>query len=159
MAHAGEGEKALSLVGQYSTWAITDETDPAPCDFAATGAALGFDYERGWNDTLWLRASMAGGYYDGTRGRAWSGGGTVGITYALDVLRYVPYANLGVGALAVGGSALDTQLKPVVELGFGLDVLESRTFSWGVVARFDAFASTARFWTIGPRLTWRWGFF
>ncbi len=160
VAHAGEGEKVLSLVPEFSTWSTTQgPASNSNHTIDATGGALGVDFERGYNDTLWLRGSAAGGAYQGPDGLAWSGGATVGITYALDVLRYVPYINLGIGALVVGGGGVDTALKPVVELGVGFDVLESRTFSWGVVIRFDAFASQAQFFTIGPRISWRWGFF
>jgi hypothetical protein len=155
-ALAGEGEKAVSVVPEFSTWQITQGNDQTK---DATGGALGVDLEYGYNDTLWLRASAAGGLYDGPSGVAWSGGATVGVTYALDILRYVPWMNLGIGALSVGGGGVDATIKPVVELGVGVDVLESRSFSWGVAIRFDGFASQATFFTIGPRFTWRWGYF
>lgn len=154
IARAGKGEKVLSLVPHYSSIAVTQGDE----ERTGNGGGLGVDYERGITDVVWLRASARGAVYDGPNGLAWSGGATVGITWALDIFRYVPYANLGLGALVVGGG-LDTELKPVVELGFGMDVLESRKWSWGFVFRFDSFASQARFFTIGPRISWRWGFF
>lgn len=158
-ARAAEGEKALSIVPTYAVWAVTQQDGTRLETVEAQGGQLGLDYERGYNDTLWLRASVAGGLYSTPDGLGWSGGATVGITYAFDVLRYVPYLNLGAGAIWVAGDGIDSGLKPVVELGVGVDVLESRTFSWGVVLRFDSFASQVAFFTIGPRISWRWGFF
>ncbi len=161
-ARGAEGERTLGFGLDYSTWTVPQ--DPTPDDretnsLTAHGLALAADYEWGWNDTLWLRASAAGGYYSVPAGHGWSGGGTIGITYALDVLRYVPLVQAGIGALMIGGDGVETEIKPVVEIGLGLAVLESRTFSWGFVARFDSFASQVVFLTIGPRVTWRWGYF
>jgi hypothetical protein len=154
-AHAGKGEKVLSVVPHFMTWTVNQDDQ----ERSATGGGVGVDLERGVTDTAWLRGSATGSLLDGPDGLCWSAGATVGITYALDVLRYVPYANLGVGALFVGGNGVDLEIKPVVELGFGLDSLQSRSFSWGVVLRFDSFASEARFFSVGPRISWRWGFF
>jgi hypothetical protein len=159
-ALAAEGERAFGVGIDYSTWTVIQDHPGTDDDsLTAHGVALAADYEYGWNDTLWLRASASGGYYAVPDGNGWATGGTIGITYALDVLRYVPLIQAGVGALVIGGDGVDTEVKPVVELGIGLAVLESRTFSWGFVARFDAFASQAVFLTVGPRVTWRWGYF
>jgi hypothetical protein len=161
VAHAAEGEKAFTLGIDYSAWSV-DQPDHPGTDhdsITAQGVQATSDYEYGWNDTLWLRASVSGGYFSVPDGSAWSTGGIVGITYALDVLRYVPFVHAGVGALVIGGDGLFTEIRPVVELGVGLTVLEGRTFSWGVVAHFDGTYSKALFFSIGPRLAWRWGFF
>jgi len=161
IAAAAEGEKALGLGVDFSTWNVVQDSHPGTDhdSITAAGAALAGDYEYGWNDTLWLRASASAGFYSVPLGSAYSGGATVGITYALDVLRYVPLVHAGVGALVVGGDGVDVEVKPVVELGIGLAVLEGRTFSWGFVAHFEGAYSQAIFFTVGPRLTWRWGYF
>lgn len=164
VAGAAEGERAFSLGVDYMTWTIPLARKPgapadAPDELTAHGGTLSVDFEYGWNDTLWLRASATGGVFASDPGTNWTGGGTVGLTYALDVLRWVPLIQAGVGVLVLGGDGVDVTAKPVVELGLGLAVLESRTFSWGLVARFDSFASQAVFLTIGPRITWRWGYF
>jgi hypothetical protein len=158
---AAEGEKALGAGLDYSAWNVEQPDHPGNDhdSITAQGAQLVGDYEYGWNDTLWLRASLRAGYHVVPDGTAWSTGGTIGITYAFDVLRYVPYGELGIGVLAVGGDGLFTEVRPVVELGLGLDVLEGRTWSWGVVAHFDGTYSQALFFTIGPRVSWRWGYF
>jgi hypothetical protein len=161
VAHAAEGEKALTLGLDYSAWSVEQPDHPGKDHDSVTaqGVQAAADYEYGWNDTLWLRASVTGGYFSVAEGAAWSTGGIVGITYAFDVLRYVPFLHAGVGALVIGGDGVDTDVRPVVELGLGLNVLEGRTFSWGVVAHFDGTYSKAIFFSIGPRLAWRWGFF
>jgi hypothetical protein len=160
-ALAAEGEKAFSVGVDYSHWNVVQESHPGDDDdsITADGAQLALDYEYGWNDTLWLRASGSGGYFSVPKGSAWAAGGTLGITYAIDVIRWVPFVQLGAGALVVGGDGVDVEVKPVVELGVGLAALQGRTWSWGVVARVDTMFSQATFLTVGPRLTWRWGFF
>jgi hypothetical protein len=159
-ALAADGEKVFSLGVDYATWTVPQDIQNSDEDsITAQGGALGVDVLRGFGDSVWLRASGHGGVYRALGETSWDVGGTVGVRYAFDVLRYVPFLDLGVGGLAVGGGAVDTAFKPVVELGLGLDILESRTFSWGVVLRFDSFASQAVFLTAGARVSWRWGFF
>jgi hypothetical protein len=92
-------------------------------------------------------------------GIAWSGYGTLGASYAIDLIRWVPFFQAGVGALVVGGDGVDVEVKPIVEGGIGLNVLHSRTFTYGVVARGGLLFSEGLFFTVGPRLTWRWGYF
>jgi hypothetical protein len=161
IAHAAEGEKAFGLGVDFSTWNVVQEQHPGTDNdsITAVGGQLTADFEYGWNDTFWLRASGAAGYFSVPQGTAWSAGGTLGLTYAVDILKYVPLIQAGVGALVVGGDGVDVEVRPVVELGLGLAVLQGRTWSWGFVSRFDGFASQAIFFTIGPRLTWRWGYF
>ena len=159
-ASAAEGEKSLGFGIDYATWNVKQDHKGTDEDsVTAQGAQLAGEYEYGWNDTIWLRASVSGGYFSVPKGAAWSTSATIGITYALDVLRYVPLLHAGVGAQFFGGDGVDTQVKPVVEIGLGLAVLEGRTFSWGLVASFDTYPSEAVFFTVGPRLTWRWGYF
>ena len=81
------------------------------------------------------------------------------MTYALDVLRYVPFVSIGAGGAVIGGGGVDPGWRSFIELGVGLDVIESPTFSWGVAARFDSFASQVAYFAIGPRVSWRWGYF
>ena len=158
-ARAAEGEKALSLSASYATFTV--EQGPANMreSVSGQGGILGLDLQRGLSDTFWLRATVNGGVYDGPDGLTWAGAATAGITYAFDVVRYVPYVEAGAGVLVVSGGGAVRAARPVMELGAGLDVLESRSWSWGVGLRFDAFASRATYFTVGPRITWRWGYF
>lgn len=150
-ARAEEGDRALSVYAGYGTFTATEDLRPE-------GLVLGTDYERGLSSSLAWRLSAGGGvYYD--VGAAYTGQATIGITYLFDVLKYVPYANLGVGVMLAAGSEIDTELVPLVELGLGLDFLRSREFSWGIQLRFETFANQNSFATAGLRATWRWGFF
>jgi hypothetical protein len=149
-AHAAEDESALSLSFGYGRFRL-GEASP-------DGVVLGFEYERGISDALALRVAAGGGTYVGDA-LAYSGHTVLGLTYLFDVIKYVPYLSLGIGAIAVGGDNLTADVFPLVELGLGLDVLASRTFSYGVLVRFETYAEKTSFLTAGARLTWRWGFF
>ena len=102
------------------------------------------------------RAAHHGGDEDGT---SYAGHGAVGLTYVIDVLKYVPYLHAGIGAALLGGGALDSKVHPVAELGLGLDVLSRRGLSYGAFVRLGSFLDDSAFVTAGLRLTWRWGFF
>jgi hypothetical protein len=157
-AQAAEGESMLSLTPSFATFSLTvgEGSDAEQID--ATGGNLLVEYEHGLSDVVWFRAASGGGLYRADGRTAWSASGVAGITYALDVLKYVPYANLGAGAMVVGGGPFDTEVKAYLELGFGLDVLQSRSFSWGVALRYDSFASQISYFTVGARVTWHWGY-
>jgi hypothetical protein len=150
-AAASDGESALSVSLGYGTYSIPD-TNPH-------GGVLGVEYERGFSDALSWRVSAGGGGYALNGQLSYSGHLIAGITYLFDVLKYVPYANLGVGGIVIGGGDVDTQVNGLIELGAGLDVLHSRSFSYGVQLRFESFVSQTSFFTAGVRATWRWGFF
>jgi hypothetical protein len=154
-AHAGEDDRSLSVFGGYGTYTIPDHS-PA-------GGVLGLDYERGFSDSMSLRASGGLGMYpldDADLGASYSGHATIGLTYLFDVLKYVPYVNLGAGAIVLtGGPVEDTTVKGLLELGVGLDILHSRSFSYGVQARLESFIQETSFFSAGVRATWRWGFF
>ncbi|MSP17256.1 MAG: hypothetical protein EXR73_11735 [Myxococcales bacterium] len=154
-AHAADRERVLTLSADYARL----ELPAAAGELALTGGALGLTFQRGWGDTLLFRAAVAGGLHAAPDGLARAGSAVIGITYVIDILRYVPTIDLGVGVLVASGPGLDTAAHPILELGLGFDVLESRSLSWGVAVHYDAFASPARSFTIGPRLSWRWGYF
>ena len=152
-AAADEGESALSVGLAFATFSIPDHD--------GQGGALGLDYERGLSDAFWLRASAAGAVYRGgdEDGTSYAGHGTLGLTYVIDVLKYVPYLHAGIGGVAQGGGALDTEVHPVAEIGIGLDILSRRGLSYGPFARLASYLDDSAFVTAGVRLTWRWGFF
>jgi hypothetical protein len=149
-AAADEGEQALSLTASYARFSIPD--------WSPHGGVIGADYERGVSDALAVRASAGGGAYFGD-GTHYSAHAVVGITYAFDVVKYVPYANLGAGGILIGGGGIDLDVHPLVELGIGLDFLREPDFSWGLQVRFESFVEQTAFFTAGARATWRWGFF
>jgi hypothetical protein len=165
LAGADEGESAFSVGGYYSTLSVPDHSP--------LGGALELDYEYGVTDVLWLRASAGGGLYFESdddagkpRHRAQMARASVGISYALDVLRYVPYVNLGLGAAHVSGTDLDEDadppqegFHPLVQIGGGLNILSSPEFSWGLQFRFENFLGKTALFLVGARASFRWGFF
>ena len=82
-----------------------------------------------------------------------------GVTYRFDVLKYVPYATAGVGALLPAGGPLARSPSAGVVVGGGLDVLASRERSWGLELRLASFGGDVTVVTIGVRGTARWGYF
>jgi hypothetical protein len=154
-ARADEGESAFSVGLGYAGISIPDHT--------ANGGDLSLEYERGVTDVVWLRASLGGGLLLDAGSRVESGHGTVGLTYVLDVLRYVPYVTLGAGAIYLRGSSVEEDLsdpvQPLIQLGGGLDVLVDRELSYGVYARFESYLTRTAFFSVGARVSWRWGFF
>jgi hypothetical protein len=154
-AGADEDDRSISVFGGYGTYAIPEHTPD--------GGVVGLDYERGFSDAMSLRASGGFGLYlldDDDMGPSYSGHATIGLTYLFDVLKYVPYVNVGVGGIVLaGGPVEDVRLDALLELGIGLDILHSRTFSYGVQARLETFIQETSFFTAGVRATYRWGFF
>lgn len=155
-AAAVEGESALSVSVKFATLNVVRERE---ADVSAVGGALVVDYQRGIGDTFWLRGAAGGAVHDADGGAVYAGHATAGITYAVDVLKYVPYLGIGAGALVIGGGPLETGVRPYIELGAGVEVLESPTFSWGADARLSSFISGVTVFMVGPRVSWRWGYF
>jgi hypothetical protein len=152
-AAADEGESALSIDLAFESFAVGDHD--------GQGGGLGFEYERGLSDAFWLRGAAAGAVYHGSEGEGttYAGRASVGLTYVIDVLKYVPYLQAGLGGVAVGGGALDTEVHPVAEVGIGLDLLARRGLSYGMFARVGSYLGDSAFLTVGLRTSWRWGFF
>jgi hypothetical protein len=152
-AAGDEGESALSIGAGLATFTIPDH--------GGLGGTIGGDYERGLSDAFWLRASAAGAIYRGSdaEGAVYGGRATIGLTYVVDVLKYVPYIHLGAGGLALGGPEIDAELRPLGEIGVGLDVLSRRGLSYGPFARLQTSFDETAFVEVGARVTWRWGFF
>jgi hypothetical protein len=159
VASAVEGEQALSLSARFASVTVTEEVDRRNRDRTGFGGGLMVDYQKAVSDTLWLRGAATGTLHSFDGELAVAGHAAVGVTYAVDVLKYVPYVSAGIGAMVIGGPAIDTAVKPYIELGVGLDIVSSTRFSWGLDARFASFLSQAAVLTIGPRLSWRWGYF
>jgi hypothetical protein len=152
-ASADEGEHALSAGLGFARFSIPEHD--------GDGGALTIEYERGLSDAFWLRVTSTGAVYRGgdREGTGYTGNLVAGLTYVIDVLRYVPYLHAGVGALTLGGDALDSEIHPMAEIGIGLDILARRGLSYGLFARAGTFLDDSAFITAGLRLTWRWGFF
>jgi hypothetical protein len=64
---------------------------------------------------------------------AWVANADVGVAYVFDVLRWVPYAGLLVGAYDLSGATINgMKILPGAELALGLDYRWSPTLSFGV---------------------------
>lgn len=159
VASAVEGEQALSLSARFASLTVTELVDRRNLDRSGIGGGLMLDYGRAVSDTIWLRAAVAGTVHRIEGQATWAGHASVGMVYAVDVLKYVPYVSAGVGTSVIAGGVMDLELKPYLELGLGIDVIASTTFSWGVDARFSSFLSKAAIIMVGPRISWRWGYF
>lgn len=158
-AVAGEGESALSFGAIFGVMNVGQGTSNRPVDKDGVGGLIGVDFQHGFGDSFWLRLGAAGGPVVVNSQVGYTTVATAGITYAIDVLKYVPYVGIGAGAVLVGGGALSTHVDPVLDLAVGIEVQQSPGFAWGVEARLESFASNTTLFTIGPRLSWKWGYF
>lgn len=156
IAHAGEGESALSPSVGYATYSTLDK-DGKPVS-PTIGAMVGATYERGVAEALSWRVSLVGGGFTGG-GTTWAAWGAAGFVYRFDVLAYVPYVEGSIAASVLGGGPLASGVHPLLELGGGLDWLQDRDRSYGVEVRLGSFAGETTILTIGLRTTWRWGYF
>jgi Outer membrane protein beta-barrel domain len=59
-----------------------------------------------------------------------------GVTYTFDVLRMVPYAQLGIGYVRFGGAVRETRTELAGELGLGADYWLTRRWAMGVVLQY-----------------------
>lgn len=162
-------EQAVSVGLGWATFSAPGEpvAQMEPPTLAPTiGGSLGVSYERFLGTDLGLRAELAGGlFYGGADEKKQQGQtatallGDVGAALRFDVLAYVPYAFVGIGALTAGGGPLSRTTEPALVVGGGLDWLVSRTRSYGVEARVASFGGDLTVVTVGLRGTTRWGFF
>lgn len=158
-AHAGDGETAVSAALGWSTYA-TPNPDPEEMETLSPtfGGGVAATYERGFGDYASWRVHGAGAVYSGG-GLAATGLVTAGLSYRVDVLRYVPYVVAGVGGLVRTGGPFATGVEPVLEIGGGVDWLRGRDRSWGGALSITGFASDTTTVSLTVRSTWRWGFF
>lgn len=164
---AAEGERALSVNLGWATFSVPGKPvgNMAPPTLSPdVGGALGVSYEQAIGTDIALRGELAGGLFYGGNGKkqsadSFAGLGDVGVTFRFDVLKYVPYAFGGVGGVVSGGGPIDKGADFVLCVGGGLDVLESRSRSWGVEGRLASFGGNITLFTLGLRGTVRWGYF
>ena len=157
-AHAGDGENALSAgVGYGTFWTDVEDEDETASPTA--GGVVTATFERGFTDYASWRVRAVGGLYAGG-GTSMTGLATAGLSYRFDVLKYVPYVAVGVGALVRGGGPFDgTDVEPALEIGGGVDWLRSRSRSIGLDVAVTGFAFDTTTLIATLRTTWRWGYF
>jgi hypothetical protein len=166
-ARADGGEQALSAELGWATFSAAGKkvgTMEPPALSPDYGGSLGFVYERGVSSDISLRGEAAGAMFSGGNtpkqtSTSYAGLIDAGAVFRFDVLKYVPYAFGGVGVVMSGGGPIDHGSEFVLALGGGLDVLASRSRSWGVEGRLASFGGNVTLLTIGVRGTIRWGYF
>lgn len=158
VAHAGDGESAASLELAGGTYVLPGEEEDETIAPIAGGVVVA-TYERGFSEALSWRVELAGAVYGGG-GVSWGAAAGAGLVYRFDVLKYVPYAIVGLGGSYLdGGPIPDRVIDPVVLVGGGVDLLKSRDRSYGLEARVASFAGDTTTVSLGVRITHRWGYF
>jgi hypothetical protein len=162
-----EGERALSLGLSWATFSVPGEAEgnkEPPSVTPTVGGALSGIYEHSISTDWSLRGQLAGGLFYGgetkdTNRASNAGLVDVGAVFRFDVLKYVPYAFAGVGGVFTTGGPIGTHQNFVLAVGGGLDVLRSRSSSWGVELELASFGGDVTIFTAGLRGTVRWGYF
>jgi len=166
-AAAAENDRALSAGVGWATFSTPGEKmgNMEPPELTPdVGGAVTVTFERAIGTDFVLRAELAGGlFYGGIQDPktqsnvSYAGLGSVGAVVRFDVLKYVPYAFGGLGAVASTGGPIATDVDLVLVVGGGLDVLASRERSWGVEGKLASFGGDITAFTLGVRATHRWG--
>jgi hypothetical protein len=132
---AGEGEWQLALRAGPGTVNV-DGRKP-------WGLATALDLDYGLSDAWAVRATIAGSIHpvdrtlneDGIKlpgGSVQTAAALAGLTYTIDVLRLIPYANLEVGVIRFAGAVTTPETVFAAELGIGADYFLSRRWTTGV---------------------------
>lgn len=164
---AAEGERALSVGVGWATFSVPGEATgnmAPPTITPDVGGAVSVMYERMISSDLGLRAELAGGLFYGGAGMdqsatSYAALADAGVVFRFDVLKYVPYAFGGLGAVGTTGGPISRGVDLVLAVGGGLDILASRARSYGIEARLASFGGDVTVFTLGIRGTTRWGYF
>lgn len=169
---AAEGERSLSLSLDYDTFSTPGKKvgAQAPPDITPDGGGgLTLSYEHTLGTDFSLRGELAGALYHGGNNPAkmesalsWAALADVGFVYRFDILKWVPYALVGVGGVLSGGGPIGqhgTGDEFVVVIGGGIDYLVSRDRSYALEVKFASFAGDISLTTVSFRASTRWGFF
>ncbi|MGE5182426.1 MAG: hypothetical protein ACM31C_10210 [Acidobacteriota bacterium] len=162
-----EGDQALSAELGWATFSTPGKkvgTMEPPAVTPDVGGTLGVVYERSLSSDFSLRGELAGAMFSGGNSTkqsslSYAGIGDVGGVFRFDVLKYVPYAFGGVGAIVSSGGPIDKGSELVLAIGGGCDVLASRSRSYGIEGRLASFGGNITIFTLSVRGTIRWGYF
>lgn len=162
-----EDERALSAGLGFGTFSVPGEAEDnmePPALSPTAGGSLAVSYERMLGTDFGLRAELLGAVFYGGEQKdqsAWSYAGLAdaGIVFRFDILKYVPYAFGGLGAVGSTGGPISRDVDLVLVVGGGLDYLQNRERSYGLELRLASFGGDVTVFTAGFRATHRWGFF
>lgn len=149
----GEGEKQVAASLGFALAGVEGK--------ARAGAQVGVEATRGLTDSWAAHVGVSYALLPGAAPYRLHHLTTValGATYSVDVLRWVPFLDLGLGVADLRSSAGGSQyLGP--QLGLGVDYLLTRGWSFAALARFDYLVLRLHGWddprpwlaTIGVRL-------
>ena len=132
-AFAGEDEVIVAAEAGYA--ALLDDASGSPNSGRATGHgfAAGASVWLGTDGPLWVSTSLSGiGAFGGVEDR---GGieALLGLVYAFDVFKAVPYLEAEAGLIAALTG--DRSVVATARFGLGVDYLFTRTMSLGLVGR------------------------
>ncbi len=162
-----EGDRALSIDLGWATFSAPGPKmgNKTPAQVAPdAGVAVGATYEHAIGSDFSLRADLAGAAFTGGQSakqtaESYAAVADVGVTFRFDILRDVPYAFGGVGAMVTGGGPIDRATEAVLVVGGGLDFLASRSRSFGIEGKLASFGGDVTVFTLGVRGSIRWGYF
>ncbi len=132
---AGEGE-----------WQVGLRAGPGTVNFDQRkpwGLATALDVDYGLNDAWAVSGTLAASFHPVDTEMVDEGtvrlGGTIrtvaalaGLTYAIDVLRLIPYANVELGVVRFDGAVVRPRTLFAAELGVGADYFLSRRWTTGI---------------------------
>jgi hypothetical protein len=169
-ASAVERQHHIGIAPGTTLWATAD----SPVEM---GLSLGAFYTYGITDQINLLGEVRGSVLNYSHdpidpkdpqsvpktrpGR--EGSAALGLAYVLDVLRWVPYFGVLVGAQGIGGGKMDSaRYMPTLQLALGLDYQFSRTVSAGFALRQSLFVfNTSQYPTathLFAKLEFSWGY-
>jgi hypothetical protein len=141
----GPGEKQISASLGFALAGGDDSARP--------GMQAGVEATMGFTDSWAGRAAVSSSWQPepAPGGPGHVTAASLGMTYSLDVLRWVPFLDLGVSLADLrGGGASSQRLGP--QVGLGAEYLLSRRWTLAALARFDYLALRLR----GPAGTHPW---
>ena len=109
------------------------------------GPTLGLDVAYGLSDAWALRATLDASSHSVSPvnpqdsrpvGNVNRQAALVGITYTIDVLRLVPYVDLDIGVVHIGGAVLQPQTLLAMQLGIGATWFVNRRWTAGLGFRY-----------------------
>lgn len=109
------------------------------------GGLVGVDLQYGLTDAWAARLSLASSAHPVTADAGRPGGAvgatsvSLGLTYAVDVLRFVPVIELGIGLLDLRGAINSPRRDVGLQLGIGGDYLLTRAWAVGLMLRYQHF--------------------